>query len=160
MISFNKKQKGFFLIEVVVATAVAATVVIFLLGLVQNTVRISAAALERTQASYLLEEGQEATKTIRDGGWSNISLLSNGTNYYFLWSGSEWTLNTTPSSVDSFTRTISFEEVYRDVNDDIASSGGTLDTRTRKGTVTVSWTTSSGSSKSESLTFYIADIRT
>ena len=160
MISLNKKQKGFFLIEVVIATALTASVVIFLLGLVQDTVEISATSLERTQASYLLEEGQEATKIIRDGSWNNVSSLVNGTTYYLSWNGSSWVLNTTASTIESFNRTVMFDGVYRDINDDITTSGGTLDTKTRKVTVLVSWITSTGLPKNESLVFYIADIRT
>lgn len=160
MNSFLKIQKGFFLIEVIVATAITGAVVVFLLGLVQDTVEISASSLERTQASYLLEEGGEAIKTIRDDGWTGISTLSNVTTYYLSWSGTKWSLSTTPSTIDSFSRTIVFEAVNRDSNDDIVSSGGTLDSRTRKATITVSWNSSTGGSKSESLSLYLADIRT
>ncbi len=156
---FNKTQKGFFLIEVVVATALTATIIIFLLGLVQDTVKISQASLERTQASYLLEEGEEAVKTIRDDAWTNISSIGNGVTQYLSWNGSKWSFSSTDSPIDNFSRSIVFEAVSRDANDDIVTSGGTVDTRTRKVTVTVSWSTSSGV-KTESLVFYIADIRT
>ncbi len=154
----NKKQSGFFLIEVVVATALAATVVIFLLGLVQDTVEISQRSLEKTQAGYLLEEGAEAVKTIRDAGWVNISSVSNGVDEYLAWNGSRWDFSNVNSMTDSFTRVVSLEPVYRDGNDDITISGGTLDTHTRKVTVTVSWTATTGV-QVESLTFYLVDIR-
>ncbi len=160
MNSFLKTQKGFFLIEVVVATAITGAVVIFLLGLVQDTVEISAISLEKTQAGYLLEEGGEAIKTIRDDAWTNISSLANSTNYYLSWDGLEWSLSTTPSSIDGFTRVVVFEAVYRDSSDDIVTSGGTLDTRTRKAIITTSWNSSTGGSKSESVELYLADIRT
>ena len=156
---FNKTDSGFFLIEVVVATALTATIIIFLLGLVQDTVKISQASLERTQASYLLEEGQEAVKTIRDDAWTNISSVGNGVTQYLSWNGSKWTFSSTDSPIDNFSRSVVFEAVSRDANDDIVTTGGTVDTRTRKVTVTVSWNTSSGA-KTESLVFYIADIRT
>ncbi len=153
----QKKQSGFFLIEVVVATALIAGVLISLLSLVQNTVEVSQRSLERTQASYLLEEGSESIKIIRDSGWSNISDLTDGTTYYLSWNGSIWSTSTTASTVGAFTRTIVLSAVSRDANDDIVSSGGTVDTRTRKVTVTVIWTAPSGT-QTESLVFYIADI--
>lgn len=157
----QKKQSGFFLIEVVIASALVGGILISILGLVQNTVEVSKRSLERTQAGYLLEEGSEAVKTIRDGVWTNISNLSNDTVYYLSWSGTGWSLSTTPSIIDDqFTRTIVFSAVSRDTNDDIVSSDGSYDdTRTRKATVTVTWTPQSGV-RSETLTFYIADIRT
>jgi type II secretory pathway pseudopilin PulG len=158
--NFYKKQKGFFIVEVLVSTAVTAAVVVFLLGLVQNTVKISAGALERNQAGYLLEEGAEAVRTIRDDGWAGINTINNATTYYLSWNGSKWSLSTTASSISPFTRTLVFEAVSRDGNDDIVSTGGTLDIRTRKVTVSLSWVSSNGVSKNESLVFYIADIRT
>lgn len=160
MFKKSKKQLGFFLIEVVIASALAGGILISLLGLVQNTVDISKRSLEKTQAGYLLEEGSEALKTIRDAAWSNISSLSNGTTYYLSWNGSVWQTSTTPSMVDSFTRTVVLEAVSRDGSDDIVSSGGTYDdTRTRKATVTVTWEVQSGT-QTESIVFYLADIRT
>jgi hypothetical protein len=160
MNSFYKIQKGFFLIEVVVSTAIVAGVVIFLLGLVQSTVEVSANSLERVQASYLLEEGGEVLKIIRDGGWNNITSLVNGTTYYISWDGLAWSLSTTANTVDGFTRTIVFESVNRDTNDDIATVGGNTDTRTRKVNITVSWNNSTGQSRAETLSLYLADIRT
>jgi len=156
----NKKiQSGFFLVEVVIASALAAFIIISLLSLSQNTVDISKRSVEKTQASYLLEEGVEAVKTVRDANWSNISSLTNGTTYYLSWNGTNWVISTTPSVIDSFTRTIVFDAVSRDANDDIVSSGGTVDSRTRKATVTVTWTPKSGV-QSETLVFYLSDIRT
>lgn len=155
---YRLNNKGFFLIEVVVAAAVIATVLILLLGSVQNSVEASQRSLERTQASYLLEEGAEAVKSIRDGAWTTISALTNGTTYYLSWSGSAWSLTTTASAVDGFTRTVVFAAVNRNSNDDIVTSGGTLDSGTRKVTITTSWTAAS-TAKSESMSLYITDIR-
>ncbi len=160
MFKKQNKQLGFFLIEVVIASALAGGILISLLGLVQKTVDVSKRSLERTQAGYLLEEGSEAVKIIRDAGWSSISSLTNDTTYYLSWNGSTWTATTAPSVVDSFTRTVVFSAVSRDVNDDIVSGSGSYDdSRTRMATVTVSWTAPSGV-QTETLVFYISDIRT
>jgi Tfp pilus assembly protein PilV len=150
--------KGFFLIEVVIAVAVITVVLVSMLGIIQDTVEVSQRSLERTQGAYLLEEGFEAVKMIRDTSWSTIANLSNGTAYYLSWNGTTWSLSTTPSQIGVFSRLIVFDSVSRDGNDDIVDSGGTTDTRTRKGTATVNWTTASGN-RSEQLMFYIADIR-
>jgi type II secretory pathway pseudopilin PulG len=156
---YKRKQSGFFLIEVVIAVALAGGVLITVLSLVQDTVEVSQRSLEKTQAAYLLDEGIEGVKSIRDDAWTTITGLSSGTPYYLLWNGTKWTLTTTAQTVGGFTRTIVFEDVYRDGNDDIVSSGGTLDIGTRKGTVTLSWDPPSGA-QSESIVFYIGDIRT
>jgi predicted O-linked N-acetylglucosamine transferase (SPINDLY family) len=47
--------------------------------------------------------------------------------------------------------------VNRDANDDIASSG-TLDARTKKISITVSWAVSDATTTSKTLDFYISDI--
>ena len=155
----HSTSSGFFLIEVVVAASIIATVLILLLASIQDSVEASQRSLERTQASYLLEEGAEAVKTIRDSGWTSISGVTNGTTYYLSWNGTTWSLTTTLQTTDIFTRTIVFSAVSRDTNDDIMTSGGTVaDTGTEKVTVNVSWLSQSGT-KSESLELYIANIR-
>jgi len=151
-----QQQKGFFLVEVIVAVSVIATVLLFLLSGIQDSVEASQRSLERMQASYLLEEGAEALRGLRSSGWSAISSLQSNTTYYLSWSGSSWSITTTPQTVDSFTRTITAESVYRDGNGDIAGSG-TIDTGTKKITVTVTWNAPS-SVKTESLSFYLFDI--
>jgi hypothetical protein len=107
----------------------------------------------------LLEEGAEAVKSIRDANWSTISGLTIGTTYYLSYntSSNAWSLTTTPSTVDSFTRTVVFSSVNRDSNDDIAAAG-TLDARTKEVTITVSWPAEDGRTLSKSLSLYIADI--
>jgi type II secretory pathway pseudopilin PulG len=154
----NSSQKGFFLIEVVVASSVIAVVLILLLGSIQDMVEVSQRSLERTKASFLIEEGAEAVKSIRDDSWTTISALSTDTPYYLSWNGSQWTLSTTASSIDQYTRTIVFSTVSRDSNDDIVSSGGTLDTDAKKAAITVSWTVPSGT-QTEDTQFYIFNIR-
>ncbi len=155
----KQSSSGFFLIEVVVAASVIATVLILLLSSVQRSVDVSARSLERTEVSYLLEEGVEAVKSIRDNGWLTINGLTNGTTYYLSWSGSAWSLTTTPSTIDGvFTRTVVFAAVARGSNDDIVTSGGTTDTAIRQATISVAWSPSTGS-RSESMSFYIANIR-
>lgn len=157
MKSVVQEQKGFFLIEVVVAVSVIAVVLILLLGSIQNTVAVSKRSLEQVQSAYLLEEGAEAIKVIRDNQWSNISGLTSGVQYYLFYNGTTWVTTTTPNIIDQFTRTVTVVPVYRDATDDIASSG-TLDAGTRRVTVTVSWTAPRGV-QNKTMALYVANIR-
>lgn len=154
----TKSQKGFFLVEVVVAASVITVVLMLLIGSIQNSVEVSQRSLERTQAGYLLEEGAEAIKALRDSAWTNVADLTAGTQYYLTWSGSAWTTTTTPQMINQFTRSFVVAPVSRDSDADIVSSGGTVDTGTRLVTFTVSWTTPTGA-KSETLSLYVSDIR-
>lgn len=79
-----------------------------------------------------------------------------GVTYYPTFTGGTWTLSTTPTTVDGFTRTVVFSNAYRN-GSNILSSSGTLDANTRKITVNIAWTDPMGS-KSDSLTFYLSNI--
>ena len=116
--------------------------------------------LREAEATYLAEEAIETVKVLRNDGWAtNIAPLTNGTTYYSTLSGSDWTLTTTdPGPINNqYSRTIVVEEVYRDTNDDIASTG-TLDVKTKKVTATVTWS-EHGSTESVTLETYITNFR-
>lgn len=155
----NFKKRGFTIIEVIVASAIITVSMLSVMSVATKGIEFSNLALRQTEANFLLEEGAEAVKIIRDTNWSNISGLTVGTNYYLSYDNNSniWSLGTTPNTVDSiFSRAIVFSSVYRDGNDDIADSG-TEDTRARKATISVSWA-SNGQSYSKDLSFYVLDI--
>lgn len=156
---YNAKNKGFALMEIIIASAIISIITFAIVSAAQKGLGLSQRAVHQTQASYLLEEGAEAVKTIRDSSWATISALTLGTTYYLSFNTTTnlWSLSTTPSTIDSFfTRTVVVSAVSRDVNDDIASSG-TVDVRTKKVVVTTSWPSSSGT-LSKTLSFYVADV--
>ncbi len=153
-----KSQKGFFLIEAVIASSVIAAVLIYLLSSIQNSVEVSQRSLERTQAAYLLEETTEAIKSLRDDAWATINALTPGTTYYLSWNGTDWVTTTTVQTVGNFTRSFTISPVLRDGSSDIVASGGTDDAGTKKIIATVTWLAPSGT-KTESLSFYISNIR-
>src|ERR1035437_2920812 len=103
---------------------------------------LSTRSLRQVEANMLMEEGVEATKSIRDTSWTTISGLTLNTNYYLSFTNA-WTLRTTQSAlIDGiFTSTIVFSQVYRHSNDDISSSG-TPDIGLKKVNVTVNWKSS------------------
>jgi len=149
--------KGIGLVEVVIGIAILTTIVVGVLSAFRIMVSSSGETIQGLQAQALLEEGLEAVRLIRDGNWSNISSLTTGTSYTLTWNGSLWTLTTTPATIDAlFDRRVSIGQVYRDANDDIATSG-TLDPNTKKVTVTISW--NRGKVRlSRSLSTYITNI--
>lgn len=155
-------NRGFTIIETLIACAIISVSSFAVISATQKGIELSNQSLRNVQAGLLLEEGVEAVKTIRDNGWSTISSFSVNTDYYLSFSTNTntWSLGTTQTGIIDglFTRTIVFDPVYRDANDDIASSGS-LDVSTKKVTVNVSWPRGSGSS-SKTITFYIADIFT
>lgn len=155
-LKYEPSDRGFTIVEILVAAFIIVTCFFGIMGVSQKFLALSAHSLKLTQASFLLEEGAEAVKTIRDDDWNTLFALSVDTPYYLLFSGGKWTLTETVQTTDEFTRSIRFSRVYRDSADQISASG-TLDNGTLLGTVTVSWSSAAASS-SKSLSFYIANI--
>lgn len=146
------------MVEVMIAASIIAASVVAAMAVAQKSVYVSRQAFHTTQAGFLLEEGAEAVRVVRDNGWNNISSLTAGTVYYPTFSGGIWTLSTTASSIGIFSRTVGVDAVNRDsTTKHIVTSGGTLDSGTKLVTVTVSWL-EGGATVSKTLQFYIIDI--
>ena len=132
--------RGFGLIEIVVGAAVLTTSLLGISFYYQQALKVSQRTGNFVRAGFLMEEGIEVAKFFRDTSWTNISGFTPGTTYYLSWTGSTWATTTTNTFVDGmFERKLVIDNVSRDSNDDIVSSGGTLDAGTKKATVSVSW---------------------
>lgn len=141
------KQRGISLIEIVLVIFIASTALFAIAQVAALSVRVSAEKKTELRATYYLQEGLEALHAMRDESWAaRIAPLSASSTYYVAPTASAWTLSgTDPGTLDNiFTRTVVMQNVSRDINDDIASSGGTNDPDTKKFTVTVSWNTQAG----------------
>ena len=152
----KKFNQGIALVEIIVAISIITMALLAILTVIQKSIYISRQSLQQAQASFLLEEGVEAVKVVRDNDWSLISSLLPNTNYYLEFNSNLPNLTTTQNSLDIFTRIITTEYVYRDNNDDIAVSG-VLDEGTRYITITISWL-NGGQVLTKSLSFYLANI--
>ena len=152
----NKSTSGFGLIEVVVVTAIASATLAAFLQAGILSLRLLRTEREMFEATIITQEGMEAVRSVRDESWTNnIAPLTNGTVYYPTIVNSKWQLATVdPGLINyTYTRKIMFGQVLRNGTDDIAASG-TLDTGTRKVTVTVSW-----GSKQTQLVGYITNFQ-
>lgn len=153
----NNNNQGFLLVEVIVAFSIISLSVIAAMWVSQKSIAVSRQALHTTSAGFLLEEGAEAVRIVRDNAWTNISGLTNATNYYPTFSGGTWTLSTTPNAIGIFTRTVTVASVNRDSTTFDISSSGANDPGTKLITVTVSWTEGSNT-VSKTLQFYITNL--
>lgn len=96
------------------------------------------------KAKFLAEEGMEALRSVRDNNYwfssDGLGSKSSGIDYYLNNSSARWLLVSSPiEQIGEFTRKIRFEDVYRDSNDNIVASGGSLDANSKKVIVYVSW---------------------
>lgn len=158
-------KEGFSMVEIIVAGALLTAFVAAILAASHFELKAVDESARLGKAAYILEEGLEAVRIMRDRSWtSNIAVFSSGTTYYPLFS-INWKLQTTdPGAIDGvFTRTIILEEVYRrNSDDDIVDISSldpkTVDPNTRKVTATVTWKAADGTSRSESISTYVANI--
>ena len=155
----RKKSKGVGLVEIVIVLAVVGVGFLAIISFLIFSRGVTFQVARSTEATALAEEAIEAVRGMRDEGWaSNIAPLTSGATYYPVVAADKWTLSTTnPGPISNlYTRTVVVENVGRDGNDDIVSSGGVNDPNTRKVTATVSWTEST-QSKQVVLTTYITN---
>lgn len=154
----KKINNGFGMLEVVVGVSIIAFAIFSLFLVAQISLRVSEESSENVKAAFLLEEGVEAVKLMRDMSWQNIGNLTVSTDYFFTFNGASWATTTTNVYVDGFfERKFTLENVYRDANQDIVSSGGVLDTDTRKLNVFVSWNSRTGTT-TKTISTYVANL--
>ena len=145
------------IVEILVATSIITVSILATTAVTQKSISVSRQAFHATQAAFLLEEGAEAVRILRDNAWSNISSLTPNTNYYPTFSGGTWILSTTPNTIGIFTRTVNIALVNRDNTTKDIGSTGTDDAGTKLVTVTVFWL-EGGVTITKTLSFYIINI--
>ncbi|HNW71343.1 MAG TPA: hypothetical protein PKZ36_01470 [Candidatus Paceibacterota bacterium] len=152
-----KRNNGFLMIEILIAISIIVASVFSAMAVSSRAILVSHQSVHISQASFLLEEGAEVVRIIRDNSWDNISSLDNLTTYYPVYADSAWSLSAIPSQVGIFTRTITISSVNRDSATGDISDSGTDDPGTKLVTVNVSWQEGS-KNMSKSLSFYISNI--
>ena len=89
--STTSRAKGFTLVEIVLVTSILSAFMVSLFGYYQKVVEVSKETTRYIHSGFLLEEGVEAMKLLRDASWSlRIAPLSTTTPYYLYWTGSAW----------------------------------------------------------------------
>ncbi|MBI5018874.1 hypothetical protein HZB58_01210 [Candidatus Gottesmanbacteria bacterium] len=136
-----KLQRGQTIIELLLAMGFALIFFPALFTMFFVSREGKAQQIERTRATTLLVEAQEALRSIRETGWSQFALYANNTVYHPAVVNARWTLANGTETIDRFTRVIEFSPVQRDISGNIVSSGGITDPSTRRATIRVSWTT-------------------
>jgi hypothetical protein len=155
----NSGKKGFGLIDIIIASAIISFIIFSLVQVEILSIRLSQIASDRTNAGFLIQESIEAVHFMRDGSWNGyIEPFSQGTENFLAWDGLNYVfVNETPNLInDKFFRTIVFEEVTRDAQDDIQDSG-IVDPLTKKVIVNVSWLYR-GATTTEQAEFYLTDL--
>jgi len=145
------------MVEMLVAFSIITVSVLFASAVAQKSLYVSRQAVHSAQAAFLLEEGAEAVRTLRADAWSNISTLSENTDYYPVFAGGTWTLAASPAMVGIFTRVVRIAPVLRDDSSKNIAASGTEDPDSKLVTVEVSWI-EGGTTLTKTLQFYLMNI--
>jgi len=116
----TNQPRGFSLIELILSSALVLLLATLFTNAVLSGIEGSVTSGSYARANLLAEEGLEATRNIRDDGYSN---LSDGT-YGIGLSGGAWAFLGTSDTQDGFSRSVQVQ---------------TLDATTKQVTSTVTW---------------------
>ncbi len=156
-LSISKKH-GFSLVEILVAASIMLIVAGAITSSFSKYILIARSNTDSVKAVYLLDEGVEIVKIMRDMGWKqNIEPIQNNS----LFRVNRKTYSTTDSTDligGIFDRTFVFGEICRNENKDISEcSSETVATDTRKITVNVTWNDGNGTN-TKTLSTNISDL--
>lgn len=137
--------RAFNLIEIIVALFLVVVIVPAINNTLSLSVRSLSTAEREVEAAYLAAEALEAVRNLRDASWSTNIANKSGT-YYLVLSGNNWVIQEANSGLvnNLFSRVVTIANVSRDNEDNIVTSGGTVDVNTKLVTSTVSWETPNG----------------
>lgn len=150
---FHIKQKGFSIVEALLAVAIFAIFTIGILYLALDTLkRDSGVELNNIALSYA-QEGIEAVRSIRD---QNFLLLENG-DYGLEFNDEKWDFTNAPEEIEKFyLRTIKIEDVCRDEKGNI-SEFGIIDPDMKKIISEIVWNIGKVNPQKETLTTYFSN---
>lgn len=149
--------RGFGLMEIIISITLISVSLFAFATVSRIAFRAVLESSDRQRGGFLLEEGFESIKTMRDDGWANISSLTLDMPYHLIFSEGTWSATISSQLIDGiFTRTFILREVFRDTSDNIASSG-TSDPDARRMEIKVTWE-ERGDERTMSAVSYITNI--
>ena len=108
---------------------------------VQTYIEARKTLLVNLEVAYLVEEGYEIIRHIRDENWTTLSAVPINATRYLSVSTTTRAIATSPEVIDTdFRRSFKLQSVYRNSNDDIVAAtapGATLDSDAREVEVSV-----------------------
>jgi prepilin-type N-terminal cleavage/methylation domain-containing protein len=157
--AYTRHARGFTAVEVLIGVALASVILIFAANTVALFINAGRVVSEKTKALYLVEEGLELIRFVRDESWSTISSLSTSGTHYLGITTSLITTTTTPEIIGGFRRSFTIQNVYRNTttSDIVASTtgGSVADTSSKYITLSVAW---GNPTTTISMTSILADI--
>ncbi len=154
------RRMGFSLIEIILGIGMLTTVLVSVSAYYIRLLAVSQITTQHIQSAFLLEEGFEAIKLLRDESWSTkIAVLSTTTTYYLYWDGTKWTSTSTRQVIENvFTRSFRLTDVKRDAGSYNIDASGVYDPGTKKVAVSVVWQRRGGDFATDTAETYIMNL--
>lgn len=151
-------DRGFGLIEVIVAVALIAVLSVVAVTTVVGSFSTNRLSQDETEATLLAQQGLEAAHSIKHKGWTSPFLATDCSSGCGLTAGgSGWTWSGSNNVLGDYTRVVTISSVQRDGSNTIVTSGGSDDPDTKRITSTVTWDFSPSRSNSITLETYVTN---
>lgn len=151
-------DRGFGLIEVIVAVALIAVLSVVAVTTVVGSFSTNRLSQDETEATLLAQQGLEAAHSIKRKGWTSPFLATDCSSGCGLTAGgSGWTWSGSNNVLGDYTRVVTISSVQRDGSNTIVTSGGSDDPDTKRITSTVTWDFSPSRSNSITLETYVTN---
>ncbi|MCA9382924.1 hypothetical protein KC909_01025 [Candidatus Dojkabacteria bacterium] len=155
MKNINKKIKGFSLVELVVAMTfffmVSASVIVFSI----DSLRASKNNRTELKSNLYLQEAFNAILVTKNENWIDLVNNTNSGDKHMELINNKYQIVDGTETRDEITIGFVIGDVYRDVNGDIVTSGGTYDALTREIMLTANWEDLLGQPQSVSFVSYV-----
>lgn len=156
-ISNLKNNKSSVLIEILLAISlfalVSGSISLFSIDAVRNT----KLAEQKNQMVESTKEVINAINVNKKDTWSTLSTVAFDTPYTYTFASNKYTITAGSTTTNGITSNFTVQRVYRDVNGNIATTGGTEDIHSRKITINATWTDLLGQVKNVNQEYFIND---
>ncbi len=155
-----KRKKAFSLFELILAMGLFSLVAYSLVTFTIDSVRFNENRWHKVQSGLLIQEMTNALLMNKNDLWQSVvSSTNTGAKHMEFSSNTYQIINGTQTS-NGITTSFQIGDAYRDSNNQIVTSGGTIDVATRSVTMTTTWTDKFGSPGSVNSTIYISNWNT
>jgi Tfp pilus assembly protein PilV len=151
------KQKGFSIVEAMLAVATFSIIVSGTIGALVYGGQGGGDSGSRVRANAIAAQGVSAVRSIAGHDWYTIQDSATGPHGLTV-ASNVWTLSGSSDATDGFTRTLTFTDICRNATNDLTTCNGTnRDTRTRRATITVTWTGQFGNTRTVEQTIQLSN---
>ncbi|MFH1790266.1 MAG: LamG-like jellyroll fold domain-containing protein [bacterium] len=155
MILFKINNSGQSLLEVIVAMAIFGLITAAMVSMVLGSFYSLNQGAQQTEAEYILQEGFEAVRAIRDRAWNISEYSQSGVTSTDGW---QYLGEGTTEQIGKYRRIITFFDVCRDLSGNIADCPANyIDPHTKRVRILVRWQSQVGSTSTISAVSYISN---